>query len=69
MKKTMVPKWLDEPVDKDYSSARDYLELLYGSKKARRWSKDLKKAPMSKHLARDLLRASATPISEVQLFD
>lgn len=69
MKKQFLPKWLDKPVDKDYLSANDYLELLYGKKNARKWSKALKDAPMTSYLARDLLRASATPISEVQAFD
>ena len=69
MKKPVVPKWLDQPDDKDYSAARNYTELLFGLKKARNYFKDFKDAPIAKHLARDLLRASATPISEVQAFD
>ena len=69
MKKTVEVKWLEKPVDKDYLSAETFLQLLYGAKKARRWAAALKDAKMVKFAAKDLLRASATPISEVQAFD
>ncbi|MDB5776417.1 MAG: hypothetical protein JWP38_2550 [Herbaspirillum sp.] len=69
MKKPVEIKWLPKPADKDYVAAETYLQLLYGPKKARSWSKKLKAAAMSKYAAKDLLRASATPISEVQAFD
>jgi hypothetical protein len=69
MKKPVEVKWLKQPADKDYAAAETYLQLLYGPKKARSWSKKLKAVPMAKYAAKDLLRASATPISEVEAFD
>lgn len=69
MKKPAELKWLDIPDDHDYEAAETYLQLLYGPKKARRWAKALKSAEMQKYAAKDILRASETPISEVQAFD
>jgi hypothetical protein len=69
MKKPVEVKWLDKPVDKDYLAAETFLQLLYEPKKANKWAAALKDAEMAKFAAKDLLRASATPISEVQAFD
>ena len=69
MKKPAEPKWLDKPADKDVKAAESFLQLLYGPKKARRYSKSLEIADLEKYPARDLLRASETPIAEVQAFD
>ncbi|GAC1427350.1 MAG: hypothetical protein NVSMB6_27540 [Burkholderiaceae bacterium] len=69
MKKPKAVQWLDAPTDKDYAASETYLQLLYGPKKARRWAKALKGADVQKFSAKDILRASATPISEVQAFD
>ena len=69
MTKNNPVKWLDKPEDQDYGAAKNYLGLLYAEKKARRWSKALRSAEMSNFAAKDLLRASGTPISEVQAFD
>ena len=69
MKKPVEVKWLDKLVDKDYLSAETFLQLLYEPKKAHKWAVALKNAKMAKFAAKDVLRASATPISEVQAFD
>ena len=62
-------KWLPEPASKDYDAAQTFLELLYKAKKARRWAKDLKRADVTEYVAKDILRASGTPIAEIQAFD
>ena len=62
-------KWLPEPAAADYDAAQSFLQLLYRSKKARRWAKALKRQEMSEYAARDIFRASGTPMSEVQAFD
>lgn len=69
MKKPVAPKWLDKPADKDFKAAETYLQLLYGPKRARRYSKKLADAGIEIYAAKDILRASETPISEVQAFD
>jgi hypothetical protein len=69
MNKKKEVKWLPEPADKDYDAAETFLQLLYKSKKARRWAKELKRAKMTEYTAKDILRASGTPMSEVQAFD
>ena len=69
MKKPKELRWLEQPSDGNFESAQTYLKLLYGTKKARKYVKELKEASTSEYLARDLLRASGTPISEVQAFD
>ena len=69
MKKLAEPLWLDEPSDKDCAAAETCLQLLYGDKKSHKWRKALKGAQVKHYAAKDLLRASGTPISEVQAFD
>jgi hypothetical protein len=69
MKKPVQVKWLGKPTHGDYVSAETYLQLLYGPKKARKWAAALEDAEIAKFAAKDVLRASATPISEVQAFD
>jgi hypothetical protein len=69
MKKKSAVKWLDEPAGKDYSAAESFLQLPYAPKLARVRVKELKRAQMSRYAAKDILRASATPISEIQAFD
>jgi len=62
-------RWLPEPADDTYDAARTYLELLYKPKQARRWAKQLRKAGMSRYAAKDILRASCTPMSVIRAFD
>ena len=64
-----IVKWLPEPADKDYDAAQSFLQLLYNSKKARRWAKELKAKEITEYTAKDIPRASGTPMSEVQAFD
>ena len=69
MGKKKKVKWRPKPPGKDYSAAETFLQLIYQSKKARRWAKELRQAKMSEYAAKDILRASGTPMSEVQAFD
>ncbi|MGZ3238771.1 MAG: hypothetical protein ACXU8A_15515 [Burkholderiaceae bacterium] len=69
MNKKNAIKWLSEPASKDYSAAEAYLQLLYEPKKARLWTKKLKRAEMSQYAAKDLLRASGTSIAEIRAYD
>lgn len=62
-------RWLPEPAGKDYDAAETFLQLLYNAKKARRWAKQLKRAEITEYTAKDILRASCTPMSEIQAFD
>lgn len=69
MDKNKNVKWLPEPASKDYDAAETFLELLYKAKKARRWAKELRRADVTEYAAKDILRASGTPIAEIQAFD
>jgi hypothetical protein len=69
MDKKKNVRWLPEPADKNYEAAETYLQLLYDRKKARRWAKQLKRTEITKYEAKDILRASRTPMSEIQAFD
>jgi hypothetical protein len=51
-------KWLDEPEDHDYPAAEEYLTLLVAKIHAGEWADKLRKAPMTKFKAKDILRAS-----------
>lgn len=69
MEQKVTIHWLPEPADDTYQAAKTYLELMFKPKKARRWVKRLKKADISKYAAKDILRASDTPIATVKAFD
>jgi hypothetical protein len=62
-------KWLKQPQKKDYPAAKMYLSLTLGQKEASRVVAKLRQAKVLEMPARDLLRASRTPMSEVQAFD
>lgn len=62
-------KWMPEPAPKDYEAAAAFLRLLYPARKVAGWTRELKRAKMSAFLAKDILRASGTPMSEVHAFD
>jgi hypothetical protein len=61
--------WLSSPIDSDYASAERYLSLLFKPRKCRKLLRKLRAAPMSEYPAKDILRASRTPMSEVAAFD
>jgi hypothetical protein len=61
--------WLSSPVESDYASAERYLSLLFKPRKCRKLLRKLRAAPMSEYPAKDILRASRTPMSEVAAFD
>ncbi|QLY30984.1 hypothetical protein [Nocardia huaxiensis] len=58
-------KWKDQPDEHDYPAAADYLELLANADVVDTVVEELRKAPVTKKKAKDLLRASqldlATP--------
>jgi hypothetical protein len=62
-------KWLKKPQKKNYPAARRFLELTLGGKEARSLAVRLRRAKVREIAARDLLRASRTPMSEVRAFD
>jgi hypothetical protein len=68
MEQTKI-NWLSSPVDRDYISAERYLSLLFKPRKCRKLVRKLRAAPMSDYPAKDILRASRTPMSHVTAFD
>lgn len=68
MQQTKI-NWLSSPVDSDYVSAGRYLSLLFKPGKCRKLLRKLRAAPISEYPAKDILRASRTPMSEVAAFD
>ena len=69
MKKKMKISWLAELAENDYSAAEAYLQLMTDKKKAHSLTKKLKRTRLSEYFAKDILRASETPMAEVQAFD
>lgn len=51
-------KWLPAPEEKDYPAAASYLGLIYDSKTVAKFVSKLKKAPVSRFMAKDIFRAS-----------
>lgn len=62
-------KWAKKPKSKNYAAAKSYLDLQFGRKRALALTKRLKRARVDKCAARDILRASHTPMAEVKAFD
>jgi len=58
MDKGVEIKWLTEPEEHDYPAAQAYLSLLYDDQTARSHIERLRRAPISKHKAKDIFRAS-----------
>ena len=54
--------WKDEPDDHDYPAARDYLSLLMPATAASQLVTRLRAVPITRHKAKDLLRASRLPV-------
>ena len=53
--------WEDDPEKHDYPAARSFLGLLFIDERADRLVKDLRRAPLTKFKAKDVLRASGLP--------
>ena len=51
-------KWLSKPREHDYTAASSYLSLLYDEATVSAHVERLNRAPMSKHRAKDIFRAS-----------
>ncbi len=50
--------WLPKPEDHDYPAAESYLTLVFPSKLAKTYLRQLKRAPISHFKAKDIFRAS-----------
>lgn len=50
--------WLPKPEDHDYPAAESYLTLVFPSKLAKAYLRQLKRAPISHFKAKDIFRAS-----------
>ena len=68
-KKTVAIKWLPQPADKDYPAAASFLTLIFSPKYALSLVKKLRKASTTSFPAKDILRASQTPIDQVLAYD
>jgi len=53
--------WKDQPDDRDYPAAADFLSLLMPTASAKRVVRKLRTAPLVRRKAKDLLRASRLP--------
>jgi hypothetical protein len=63
-------RWKDEPDEHDYPAAASYLALLAGPPAVVELVEDLRRAPIERHKAKDLLRASGLtdlPIDNVHV--
>ncbi len=58
MDKSVEIKWLTEPEAHDYPAAQAYLSLLYDDQTTRSHIERLRHAPVSRHQAKDIFRAS-----------
>jgi hypothetical protein len=61
--------WRREPQEKDYPAATSLLSLVFDARTTAGYVKRLKKAPMSKFKARDILRMSANAPSGMAISD
>ncbi|MDE2183118.1 MAG: hypothetical protein KGJ78_08850 [Alphaproteobacteria bacterium] len=54
--------WMEQPEAHDYLAARDYLSLLLDARRAAAIAAGLRRAPLARHKAKDILRAGNLPI-------
>jgi hypothetical protein len=54
--------WKDQPDDRDYPAAANYLSLLVSPAAAKQLATRLRRAPIMHRKAKDLLRASRLPV-------
>jgi hypothetical protein len=55
-------KWLDDAEEKDYAAAESYLSLLVAADELEALIAALRSAPLGRWRAKDLLRASGSPL-------
>jgi len=60
--KARAELWMDKPEALDYQAAQDYLSLLLEAKQAAALVVRLRRAPLIRRTAKDILRASRLPI-------
>jgi hypothetical protein len=58
-------KWKEAPEAHDFPAADDYLSLILGTKDCAMVIRQLKRAPVTHRLAKDILRASQLPLLPV----
>ena len=71
-KSTLNPVWKKEPDKHDYPAAANYLGLIAADAVVKDIVARLKKAPITTHQAKDLLRAARLdllPISDIHVID
>ena len=54
--------WMDKPEAHDYAAAKDYLSLLLEAKQSAALIERLRRAPLVRRMAKDILRASRLPL-------
>ena len=62
MPKSTKKYWLKEPENDDFSSATNYLELIYPLAKAKQLTEKLKAGKITFKKAKDILRAGELPL-------
>jgi hypothetical protein len=60
--KNPSPHWKNQSDEHDYLAAANFLTLLVSPKTAKQTAVSFKKSPVSKYLAKDILRASRLPL-------
>jgi len=65
MSKKIKILWLSEPQEHDYPAALSYLSLLFDKQSAASHVNRLKRAPISEFKAKDLFRASGSPLTGI----
>jgi hypothetical protein len=58
MAKQIEIKWLGDVQEHDYPAAESYLSLLYDERAAAKFVEQLRTAPVSRFMAKDIFRAS-----------
>lgn len=62
MGKSRPISWLDDPEDKDYAAAQNYLSMVVAPDLLSDLIVRLRKAPLGKWKAKDILRAASLPV-------
>lgn len=62
------PQWLPDVDEDNYPAAESYLSLIYASTEVEKFLAELRSAPLSQFMAKDMFRASGLPLLGISHF-
>jgi hypothetical protein len=67
-KEKQQPQWLPDVEEDNYPAAESYLSLIYSREQVEKQLVELRSAPLSQFMAKDMFRASGLPLLGISHF-